>query len=66
MASWAVFAEQTVLVSRLATGFTIVCDRCSEEGSLFPSVHATLALEHTHGRVECPHGHVIHIERAGR
>jgi hypothetical protein len=66
MASWVVLAEQTVWVSPLATGFTVVCERCAEEGATFPSVHATLSLEHVRGAIECPRGHSIRVERDGR
>jgi hypothetical protein len=66
MASWAVFAEQTVWISPLATGFTVVCERCAEEGATFPSVQATLSLEHARGTIECSHGHSIRVERDGR
>jgi len=30
MASWAVIGEQVVWISPLATGFTVVCERCKE------------------------------------
>jgi hypothetical protein len=66
MASWAIVAEQTVWVSPLATGFTVVCERCSEEGATFPSVHGTLSLERLRGTIECPRGHSIRVERDGR
>ena len=66
MASWAVLTEQVVWISPVATGFTIVCDRCAEQGELFPSVQATLSLDHTRGSVECPRGHQIRVERDGR
>ena len=66
MASWAVLQEQTVWISPRATGFTVVCERCVELGETFPSVHATLALEHTRGSIDCPRGHKIRVERDGR
>jgi hypothetical protein len=66
MASWAVLAEQVVWISPRATGFTVVCDRCAELGENFPSVHATLSLEHLRGSIECPRGHFIRVERDGR
>ena len=46
MASWAVATEQVVWISPRATGFTVVCDRCASLGETFPSVQATLSLEH--------------------
>ncbi|MBA3735091.1 MAG: hypothetical protein H0W90_07835 [Actinobacteria bacterium] len=66
MASWAVLNEQVVWISQLATGFTIVCERCVELGEGFPSVQETLSLEHTRGTMSCPRGHEIRIERDGR
>jgi hypothetical protein len=66
MASWALLTEQTVWISPLATGFTIVCDRCAELGELFPSVQATLSLDSARGGVSCPRGHQIRVERDGR
>jgi hypothetical protein len=65
MASW-VLTEQIVWVSPLATGFTIVCERCADEGATFPSVQGTLGLEHQRGTVQCPRGHSIRVERDGR
>jgi hypothetical protein len=66
MASWALLTEQTVWISPRATGFTVVCDRCAELGELFPSVQATLSLDHVRGGVTCPRGHQIRVERDGR
>ena len=66
MASWAVLAEQIVWISPRATGFTVVCERCAELGEHFPSVQATLSLEHLRGSIECPRGHQIRVERDGR
>ena len=66
MASWAVLTEQVVWISPLATGFTVVCERCAELGETFPSVQATLALEHVRGTIDCPRGHQIRVERDGR
>ena len=66
MASWAVLTEQTVWISPLATGFTVVCERCASSGETFPSVQATLALEHVRGRFDCRRGHQIRVERDGR
>ena len=66
MASWAVLQEQTVWISPLVTGFTIVCDRCAENGEMFPSVQATLSLEQVRGSIDCPRGHQIRVERDGR
>jgi hypothetical protein len=66
MASWAVLAEQVVWISPRAIAFTVVCDRCMELGENFPSVQATLSLEHMRGSIECPRGHQIRVERDGR
>jgi hypothetical protein len=66
MASWAVVGEQVVWISPLATGFTVVCERCAESGQGFPSVQGALALEHAIGHLSCPRGHDIRIERDGR
>lgn len=66
MASWAVLTEQVVWISSLATGFTVVCERCAELGESFPSVQATLALEHARGTIDCRRGHQIRVERDGR
>ena len=66
MASWAVLNEQVVWISPLATGFTVVCDRCTDLGETFPSVQATLGLDRMRGTVSCPHGHEIRVERDGR
>ena len=66
MASWAVLTEQTVWISPLATGFTVVCDRCAELGEPFPSVRGTLSLDHVRGGVSCPRGHQFRVERDGR
>ena len=66
MASWSVLTEQVVWISPLATGFTVICERCAEEGQTFPSVQATLSLDHARGTIECPHGHQLRVERDGR
>jgi hypothetical protein len=66
MASWAVIREQVVWISPRATGFTVVCERCTESGDGFPSVQGTLALEQARGSMSCPRGHEIRIERDGR
>jgi len=66
MASWAVLQEQTVWISPLATGFTVVCERCAENDEAFPSVQATLSLDKVRGTMDCPRGHQIRIERDGR
>jgi hypothetical protein len=58
--------EQVVWVSPRATGFTIVCERCAESGETFPSVQATLSLEHIRATIDCPRGHQIRVERDGR
>jgi hypothetical protein len=66
MASWAVLSEQVVCISPLATGFTVICERCAELGETFPSVQATLALDHQRGTIDCMRGHQIRVERDGR
>jgi hypothetical protein len=66
VASWAVLQEQTVWISPLASGFTIICDRCAENGEAFPSVQATLPLDRVRGSIDCPRGHQIRVERDGR
>ena len=66
MASWAILHEQVVWIAQLATGFTIVCDRCAELGENFPSVQGTLSLEQARGTMSCPRGHELRIERDGR
>ncbi len=66
MASWAVASEQIVWISPLATGFTVVCERCADLGESFPSVQGTLSLDHPRGSLACPRGHEIRIERDGR
>ena len=66
MASWAVLSEQVVWISPLATGFTVVCERCANDGETFASVQATLSLDHVRGTIECPRGHQIRVERDGR
>jgi hypothetical protein len=66
VASWAVLTEQVVWIAPLATGFTIVCDRCAELGEVFPSVQGTLSLDHARGTMTCPRGHDIRVERDGR
>jgi hypothetical protein len=65
VASW-VLTEQVVWISPLATGFTVICERCIEEGATFPSVAGTLSLEHVRGAIECTRGHSIRVERDGR
>jgi hypothetical protein len=65
MAPWAL-TEQVVWISPLATGFTVVCQRCAEIGETFPSVQANLSLDRVRGTIECRRGHQIRIERDGR
>ena len=66
MASWAVIGEQVVWISPLATGFTVVCERCVELGEGFPSAQGTLSLDQLRGTIACPRGHAIRVERDGR
>ena len=66
MATRAVLYEQVVWISPLATGFTVVCDRCADEGEPLPSVHATISLDHARATVECRRGHQLRVERDGR
>jgi hypothetical protein len=65
MASW-VLTEQVVWISSLATGFTVICERCAETGEAFPSIHGALSLDHLRGTIECPRGHQVRVERDGR
>jgi hypothetical protein len=65
VASW-VLTEQVVWISPAVAGFTVVCDRCAEDGAPFPSVHATISLDHMRGTIACPRGHQIRVERDGR
>jgi hypothetical protein len=66
VASWAVLSEQVVWISQLATGFTVVCERCVDAGDSFPSVQGTLSLDHARGTLTCRRGHEIRVERDGR
>ncbi|MGZ8696779.1 MAG: hypothetical protein ACXWZY_07875 [Gaiellaceae bacterium] len=66
MASWAVIGEQVVWISPLATGFTVVCERCAESGQQLPSVQGTLSLERARGTISCARGHELRVERDGR
>jgi len=66
MASWVVLNEQVVWISTLATGFTVVCERCADLGETFPSVPATLGLDRVRGTISWPRGHEIRVERDGR
>jgi hypothetical protein len=66
MASWAVVGEQVAWISQLATGFTLVCERCVELGEGFPSAQGALSLDYVRGTISCPRGHEIRIERDGR
>jgi hypothetical protein len=70
VASWALMQEQTVWISPRATSFSIVCQACMElepgDGYGAAVVQANLALDVLRGRVECPRGHRLRIEREGR
>jgi hypothetical protein len=66
VASWALLTEQTVWISPLATGFTVVCERCVEAQEALASVPGTLSLDQARGTIECPRGHQLRIERDGR
>jgi hypothetical protein len=55
-----------VWISPRATGFTVICERCAELGATFPSVQATISLDHARGSIDCPRGHQIRVERDGR
>jgi hypothetical protein len=67
MASWTALREQTVSIPRRATSFTVVCEACVQtmvsDGYGAAIVHGTLALERRHGRITCPNGHELRIER---
>jgi hypothetical protein len=66
VASWTALKEQEVWISPLASGFTVLCERCAELGENFPSVQAMLSLDHARGTIDCPRGHQIRVERDGR
>ena len=66
MACWAVLRDQTVWISPLATGFTVVCERCAELGDDVPLRAGDALARRVRGSIECPRGHQIRIERDGR
>jgi hypothetical protein len=70
MASWATLDEQTVRISHRATSFTVVCDACAHamaaDGYGAAIVQGTLPLERHHGRLTCPNGHELLVERDRR
>jgi hypothetical protein len=67
VASWTVVQEQTVRISARATSFTVVCDACARsavrDGYGTAAVHGMLALERPSGRLTCPNGHQLRVER---
>jgi hypothetical protein len=69
MASWTI-SEQTVRISSRVTSFTVVCDACASsmiaEGYGPAIVHGNLPLERHHGRLTCPNGHELLVERGAR
>jgi hypothetical protein len=67
VASWTVLHDQTVRISARATSFTVVCDACgpsmASDGYGRAAAHGTLPLERVRGRVTCPNGHQLRVER---
>jgi hypothetical protein len=67
VASWTALPEQTVRISGRATSFTVVCDACVQamvsDGYGAAAVHGMLLLERPGGRLACPRGHHLRIER---
>jgi hypothetical protein len=70
MAIWTTLPEQTVRISSRVTSFTVVCDACAQspvaDGYGASIVHGTLPLERHHGRLTCPKGHELLVERSAR
>jgi hypothetical protein len=70
MANWTTLREETVRISSRVTSFTVVCDACMSsaiaDGYAAVIVHGTLPLERHHGRLTCPNGHELLVERSGR
>jgi hypothetical protein len=69
MTNWTTLPEQTVRISARVTSFTVVCDACANsllgDGYASAIVHGTLPLERHHGRLSCPNGHELVVERTG-
>jgi hypothetical protein len=62
--------EQTIRLSPRITAFTVVCERCAEEGLgpeawLSATIIGRLGLDASHGMVSCARGHDIRVERQG-
>ena len=57
-------------ISPRATSFSVVCEGCLEidagDGYGAAVVHANLAIDVQRGKVECPRGHLLRVEREGR
>jgi hypothetical protein len=70
MASWTMLPDQTVRISSRVTSFTVICDACAQstigDGYATAIVHGTLPLERHHGRLTCPNGHELLVERSAR
>ena len=70
MASWTTRPDQTVRISSRVTSFTVICDACAQstvgDGYWAAIVHGTLPLERHHGRLTCPNGHELLVERSAR
>jgi hypothetical protein len=68
MATWTTLPEQTVRISARVTSFTVVCDACAQstiaDGYGGAIVHGSLPLERHHGRLTCPNGHELLVERS--
>jgi hypothetical protein len=70
MASRTTLPDQTVRISSRVTSFTVICDACAQstigDGYAAAIVHGTLPLERHHGRLTCPNGHELLVERSAR
>jgi hypothetical protein len=70
MPTWTTLPQQTVRISSRVTSFTVVCDACVQsamaDGYSASIVHGSLPLERHHGRLTCPNGHELLVERSSR
>jgi hypothetical protein len=63
--------EQTIRLAPRITAFTVVCERCAEQGLgpeawLSATIVGRLGLDASHGTVSCMQGHEIRVERTSR
>jgi hypothetical protein len=69
VASWTVFEEQVVRISPRTVSVTAVCERCVAssvgDGYRAATMHGALPLEQSRGRLTCPSGHQVRVERDG-